>query len=100
MPTAQPTAEALARLGPLVSRRLELREDIGRISEEQWKWLLRGRLKKIASLAELVGVYRRRQPVIAGLDARITLTDGLIDAVVYRLYGLTEDEVVIVEGRA
>jgi len=30
---------------------------------------------------------------------RIEKTDRLIDAVVYRLYGLTEEEIGIVEGR-
>ncbi len=33
------------------------------------------------------------------LRERIRQTDGLIDAVVYRLYGLTEEEIGIVEGR-
>ena len=31
---------------------------------------------------------------------RIRQTDELIDAIVYRLYGLTEEEIRIVEGRA
>jgi hypothetical protein len=30
---------------------------------------------------------------------RIRATDRLIDLVVYRLYGLTEEEVAVVEGR-
>lgn len=29
----------------------------------------------------------------------IQLTDELIDQIVYRLYGLTEEEITIVEGR-
>ena len=33
------------------------------------------------------------------LRERIRHTDELIDATVYRLYGLTEEEVAIVEGR-
>jgi hypothetical protein len=33
------------------------------------------------------------------LRERIRKTDELIDATVYRLYGLTEEEVAIVEGR-
>ena len=32
------------------------------------------------------------------LEARIAFTDQLIDQIVYRLYGLTEDEIKIVEG--
>jgi len=34
------------------------------------------------------------------LLARIAATDRLIDLIVYRLYGLTEEEVAVVEGRA
>jgi hypothetical protein len=34
------------------------------------------------------------------LRERIRKTDELIDAVVYRLYGLTEEEIGIVEGKA
>ena len=30
---------------------------------------------------------------------RLSKTDTLIDAVVYRLYGLTEEEIRVVEGR-
>jgi hypothetical protein len=33
------------------------------------------------------------------LRERIRKTDELIDAVVYRLYGLTEEEIAIIEGR-
>jgi hypothetical protein len=36
---------------------------------------------------------------LAPLLERIRQTDELIDAVVYRLYGLTEEEIAIVEGR-
>ena len=33
------------------------------------------------------------------LKARLAATDRLIDQVVYRLYGLTEEEIAVVEGR-
>ncbi|MCK9565513.1 MAG: hypothetical protein M0Q43_05630 [Methanothrix sp.] len=36
---------------------------------------------------------------LAPLRERIRKTDELIDAVVYRLYGMTEEEIAIVEGR-
>jgi len=32
------------------------------------------------------------------LEAQIAFTDQLIDQIVYRLYGLTPDEIRIVEG--
>jgi hypothetical protein len=34
----------------------------------------------------------------AALERQIETTDGQIDALVYELYGLTEEEIVIVEG--
>ena len=45
--------------------------------------------------AEFEGSLGKLMP----LRERIRLTDELIDAMVYRLYGLTEEEVAIVEGR-
>jgi hypothetical protein len=36
---------------------------------------------------------------VVPLKERLAKTDALIDAVVYRLYGLTEEEVGVVEGR-
>ena len=46
--------------------------------------------------AELEGSMKKLGP----LRERIRQTDELIDAVVYRLYGLTEEEIGIVEGKA
>ena len=37
--------------------------------------------------------------ILEPLKARIKVTDNLIDEIVYRLYGLTEDEIKIVEGK-
>jgi hypothetical protein len=37
---------------------------------------------------------------LAPLKAKIAATDRLIDLIVYRLYGLTEEEIAIVEGHA
>jgi hypothetical protein len=37
---------------------------------------------------------------LAAVQARIAATDRLIDLIVYRLYGLTEEEVAIVEGKS
>jgi hypothetical protein len=36
---------------------------------------------------------------VVPLKERLAKTDALIDAVVYRLYGLTEEEIRVVEGR-
>jgi len=35
---------------------------------------------------------------LAQVQREIQLTDDLIDQIVYRLYGLTENEIAIVEG--
>ena len=49
-------------------------------------------------MADLVRVYRARQPAIAALDTRIAATDRLIDQIVYALYDLTDAEIALVEG--
>ncbi len=63
-----------------------------------WEWLGRGRLKHIGNRPDLVRVHRQRQPAIATLDHRLASTDRLIDRIVYVLYGLSDDEIAIVEG--
>jgi len=47
----------------------------------------------------LVRVYRKHAPDYRALVTRIDETDTLIDQIVYRLYGLTEEEIAVVEGR-
>ena len=47
-------------------------------------------------LAPLTALERE----LADVRRKIQLTDDLIDQIVYRLYGLTEEEIAIVEGRA
>jgi len=88
--------EAEERLGRLSKRPLELRDDIGLLNEDQWKWLLKRRLS-MPDLVNLVRLFRQFQPPIVALDRRIATTDSLINQVVYRLYGLTAEEVEIVE---
>jgi hypothetical protein len=43
--------------------------------------------------------YEASLAVLLPLKARLAVTDRLIDQVVYRLYGLTEDEIAIVEDK-
>jgi hypothetical protein len=43
-------------------------------------------------------VYREHHPAYRELVERIQSTDDLIDQVVYRLYGLTKEEIQVVEG--
>jgi hypothetical protein len=44
--------------------------------------------------------YQASLDKLLPLKARLAATDRLIDLVVYRLYGLTEEEVAVVEGRS
>ena len=44
--------------------------------------------------------FQRSMARLGPLRERIERTDQLIDAVVYRLYGLNEEEIGIVEGNA
>lgn len=56
-------------------------------------------LSQPAVAAELQKEYEASLAKLLPLKARLALTDKLIDQVVYKLYGLTEEEVAIVEGR-
>jgi hypothetical protein len=66
--------------------------------EGAYKDFVKALAGKVQHLSDLVGVYRRHAPAYADLVARITATDWLIDRIVYALYGLTEEEIKIVEG--
>jgi hypothetical protein len=43
--------------------------------------------------------YEESLQKVLPLKERLAKTDALIDRVVYRLYGLTEEEIGVVEGR-
>ena len=47
---------------------------------------------------QLAGEYEGSLGKLLPLKARLAATDRLIDLIVYRLYGLTEEEVAVVEG--
>lgn len=68
--------------------------------EEAFKAFVRLLAGKVSNLSDLVKVYRKHAPVYKELVTRIERTDWLIDQIVYKLYGLTEEEIAIVEGRA
>ena len=44
--------------------------------------------------------YEKSLSVLLPLKQKLASTDWLIDQLVYRLYGLTEEEIAIVEGRS
>lgn len=51
-------------------------------------------------VARLREEYEKSLAVLLPIKARLAFTDKLIDQIVYRLYGLTEEEIAVVEGSA
>ena len=58
-----------------------------------------GRRLDAAYQAKLRDEYKKSLSLLLPIKHKLALTDKLIDQIVYRLYGLTTDEVAIVEGR-
>lgn len=54
----------------------------------------------LAEEAEWLGYFTEQKAKAQALQAQIAKTDREIDALVYQLYGLTEEEVAVVEGKA
>lgn len=97
-PPKASNAEAERELGALAQRKLELRDDFAQLTEAQWKWLIKHRLKTVPSMSGMVQIYRQHQPMLAQLDHTITRTDTLIDQIVYRLYKLSDDDIRVIEN--
>ncbi len=53
---------------------------------------------KVKGLSDLLDVYRAYHADYLALTQKITATDALIDQIVYQLYGLTDDEIALVEA--
>jgi type I restriction-modification system DNA methylase subunit len=71
--------------------------------EELWEILKKnknriGRPLTHEFMAELREAYERSLAKLRPIKERLCLTDALIDQIVYRLYGLTEEEIQIVES--
>ncbi len=67
--------------------------------EAAFKGFVRALAGPVDGLSRLVKVYNSHAPRYRDLVERIGRTDWLIDQIVYKLYGLTDDEIAIVEGR-
>lgn len=67
-------------------------------SEEAFKQFARLLGDRVGNLSNLVEIYRKHAPGYKRLVDKIEATDGLIDQIVYKLYGLTEEKIAIVEG--
>ncbi|MBV9691904.1 MAG: N-6 DNA methylase [Ktedonobacteraceae bacterium] len=94
--TRKRITEAQQKLGLLATQTLDLRDDIGKLNEGQWTWLLKNRVNP-PDLVPPIKVHRKYQPPIAELDTHIASSEHLIDQVVYRLYDLTPEEITTVE---
>lgn len=57
-------------------------------------------LAAVAVQNTLLRLYRDYRPRYTELIGRLATTDTLIDHVVYRLYGLSEEEIAILEGES
>ena len=59
--------------------------------------------ERMVALVERMLALHKQQPSTPGeksmLEREIKSTDGMIDQLVYELYGLTEEEIKIVEGK-
>jgi type I restriction-modification system DNA methylase subunit len=69
-------------------------------NEDAFKCFVKALAANVPGMSRSVSVYRAHAPAYAALLARIWATDHLIDQIVYKLYGLTDEEVAIVEGRS
>jgi hypothetical protein len=51
-------------------------------------------------MARLRAEYEKSLETLKPLKAHLAWTDGVIDQIVYRLYGLTAEEIRVVEGKS
>ena len=69
-----------------------------------WELVCKNRARVEANLMQtslkthILTTYQESLDKILPLKEQLQYTDALIDAVVYRLYGLTKDEILVVEG--
>ena len=94
---ADPALAAYVRAGSHSTRALD--ESLA-WDEAAFKAFVRALAGPVDGLSGLVKVYGRYAPRYRELVERIAHTDRLIDQIVYKLYGLTDEEIAIVEGRA
>ncbi|MFL7839273.1 MAG: hypothetical protein ACK2UR_20260 [Candidatus Promineifilaceae bacterium] len=67
-------------------------------NEEAFKGFVKELAGLVRGLSDLVAVNNKYAPTYRELSERNQWTDDLIDEIVYKLYGLTEEEIAIVEG--
>ena len=60
---------------------------------------IRANLSDTSFIRTLEREYQKSLDVLLPIKDRLAKTDWLIDQIVYKLYGLTEEEIAIVEGK-
>jgi hypothetical protein len=93
---------AEAALRPFVresSKRARTLDESLAWDEAAFKAFVRALAGPVDNLSGLLKVCGRYAPRYREATTRIERTDWLIDQIVYKLYGLTEEEIAIVEGR-
>lgn len=73
-------------------------EDFWKILEKN-KTRIQANLKSRELYETIKSEYEKSLSKLLPLKEKLRKTDWLIDQIVYKLYGLTEDEIKIVEGR-
>ena len=74
-----------------------LEESLG-WNEDCYKAFVKQLAGSVPNLSHLVRVYKAHAPAYRAAVQHIAATEQLIDQIVYQLYGLTEQEIAIVEG--
>jgi TaqI-like C-terminal specificity domain/Eco57I restriction-modification methylase len=75
------------------------------LPDDLWELVRKNRARVEANLAQaslkerVLMKYQQSLDKVLPLKEQLRHTDALIDRVVYRLYGLTEEEIAVVEGR-
>jgi len=73
-------------------------EDALEWTEEAFKEFVKILAGRTPNLSDFLDLYRKYAPAVQTFVHRIQATDELIDRIVYFLYGLTEEEIVMVGG--
>ncbi|MBA3533480.1 MAG: Eco57I restriction-modification methylase domain-containing protein [Ardenticatenales bacterium] len=67
-------------------------------NEDAFKAFLRALVGALPGLSQIVHLYRQHAPTYEISSRKIKESDLLIDQIVYRLYGLSDEEIALVEG--
>ncbi len=94
--------EARKALGYWASQALALEDAPGKLNGDQWLWLLWERVPDLNSRqrGDAALAFAAQQQLLSNLESRASAIEDLIDKIVYRLYGLTQNEIATVEGKA